>query len=345
MAKQERNLIPRDVAHEKLMRSILKGIKDTPLVLKGGTALLLAYGLDRFSEDLDFDAPLKLNLESRIRRNVPHGIALVGIDSLKDTATVTRYRVRYQSEHGPRSLKLEISYRTPAPESDVRTMLGLRVASLPRIIDQKLNAAHDGDDPRSKVRDLYDLDYISRNFPAVFTEQLASRLLTYSTDPDSLISRYRADFEEDDLIIDLVELEQLALGLHYSAVEICQNIKEVARRITELPKLKMMAGADYTFWRNADKAIKAKEDSGGGSREVDWKGVEEATISESIGEHGQSPDSVLDALCKYSPGAVSLIQQETIAQRIQECASQLQAAYKHLQELEEKKNRDLDPTG
>jgi predicted nucleotidyltransferase component of viral defense system len=57
---------PRDAAHEQLMKSILKGIDDTPLVLKGGTALLLAYGLDRFSEDLDFDAPHKLNLNYQI---------------------------------------------------------------------------------------------------------------------------------------------------------------------------------------------------------------------------------------------------------------------------------------
>ena len=83
MAEEERNLIPRDEAHERLMRSILKGISDTPLVLKGGTALLLAYDLSRFSEDLDFDAPHKLNLESRIQRSVPMGITLDEVTALK----------------------------------------------------------------------------------------------------------------------------------------------------------------------------------------------------------------------------------------------------------------------
>jgi len=34
---------------------ILKNLKDKPLVLKGGTALMLYYNLDRFSEDIDFD--------------------------------------------------------------------------------------------------------------------------------------------------------------------------------------------------------------------------------------------------------------------------------------------------
>ena len=44
------------------MKAVLRFMQDSPLVLKGGTAALL--WLDRFSEDLDFDAPKKLNLES-----------------------------------------------------------------------------------------------------------------------------------------------------------------------------------------------------------------------------------------------------------------------------------------
>lgn len=51
----------RDKFHEKLMESILKNLSDTPLVLKGGSALYLGYGLNRFSEDLDFDSLKKLN--------------------------------------------------------------------------------------------------------------------------------------------------------------------------------------------------------------------------------------------------------------------------------------------
>ncbi len=37
--------------------------ENKPMVLKGGTALKLCYGLDRFSEDLDFDSAISLNLE------------------------------------------------------------------------------------------------------------------------------------------------------------------------------------------------------------------------------------------------------------------------------------------
>ncbi len=44
------------------MRRIARSLQDTPLILKGGTALLLVHGLDRFSEDLDFDSNKPINL-------------------------------------------------------------------------------------------------------------------------------------------------------------------------------------------------------------------------------------------------------------------------------------------
>ena len=42
-------------SHLRVMHEVLSSVQDTPLVLKGGTALLVCYGLNRFSEDLDFD--------------------------------------------------------------------------------------------------------------------------------------------------------------------------------------------------------------------------------------------------------------------------------------------------
>lgn len=65
METQESNhvaLTERDKQHERLMRAVLNNLVETPLVLKGGTALYLGYGLNRFSEDLDFDSDKKLNL-------------------------------------------------------------------------------------------------------------------------------------------------------------------------------------------------------------------------------------------------------------------------------------------
>lgn len=318
MAEKERDLTPRDEAHERLMRSILKGISDTPLVLKGGTALLLAYDLSRFSEDLDFDAPHKLNLESRIQRSMPMGITLDEVTTLKDTGTVTRYRAKYHTEHGPRSLKLEVSYRTPTPDSEVRSVHGIRVAALPRIIDQKLKAAHDGHDPRAKVRDLYDLDFAARRWPAAFTGDLASRLLAFAEDPGVLESRYQADYDEDDLIPDLVELEELALRMHYVAQEIAASRAEIDQRVDGLPALREASDpAVRTFWKHANEAVESTEAGGGSSYEVDWRRVEDKTMRECL-ECGQSRDGIAAALGSNSPGAASPGRQAALRERIVE---------------------------
>ena len=79
--------------HKLLMRNIVQSLADTPYVLKGGTALMFGYALDRFSEDLDFDSVKKLNLETKIKENLPSGFEIVKITKPKDTNTVHRYKV------------------------------------------------------------------------------------------------------------------------------------------------------------------------------------------------------------------------------------------------------------
>ena len=52
--------------HIAIMTAVASDLASLPLALKGGTALLLCYGLDRFSEDIDLDGRKKLNLRSRL---------------------------------------------------------------------------------------------------------------------------------------------------------------------------------------------------------------------------------------------------------------------------------------
>lgn len=96
--------------HVKYMRLIAEKMRDTPLVLKGGTALMLAYGSERYSVDLDFDSPKKMNLQRRIEDAMPHG-TVRNIHVRKDTETVTRYRMNYAGKESDSTLKIEISHR------------------------------------------------------------------------------------------------------------------------------------------------------------------------------------------------------------------------------------------
>lgn len=110
------HLTPEEKWHVYVMSSIAKAVVDTPLILKGGTALLLAYELDRFSEDLDFDSTKKIRLENRIKDAIKAPIQIRSIDILKDTDTVTRYRLVYDSpDRDENRLKIEISYRNAYP--------------------------------------------------------------------------------------------------------------------------------------------------------------------------------------------------------------------------------------
>lgn len=49
------------------MRAVLMRVQDTPSVLKGGTALAIAYDLVRPSADFDSDAPKPIHIEERVR--------------------------------------------------------------------------------------------------------------------------------------------------------------------------------------------------------------------------------------------------------------------------------------
>lgn len=63
-------------SHGFVIQRMLHGINSSqgnPFVLKGGTALMECYGLDRFSEDIDLDS---------LRSNVPSSRFFGMIDSI-----------------------------------------------------------------------------------------------------------------------------------------------------------------------------------------------------------------------------------------------------------------------
>lgn len=219
-------LSDKERSHKELMVSILKGLSDTPLVLKGGTALFLGYGLTRFSEDLDFDAPRKLNLFSKIKNSIPSTIELNDIHIKKDTQTVSRYIVDYYIPKLKESakLKIEISYRTPIQEKDVYQLDGMRFASIEKLIDYKLQAAYDGETSRSKVRDLYDIHFLAFNYSEKFSKKDAERLVNFSKNPDFIVEKYKDNLLFDNILNGKMDLETLALELSEKSEKILKDI-------------------------------------------------------------------------------------------------------------------------
>ncbi len=205
------NFTPVQQTHVRMMREVLRSVQETPLVLKGGTALLLCYGLDRFSEDLDFDAPKKLNLESRIENALRPITQQLRITRTKDTDTVQRYRIEYESGSVQGRLKVEVSCRDAVDETDVLERHGVRTYRAARLIAQKINALEN----RTTARDLYDVHFLATHFRSEFEPVMVARLLTLTADVNQLEGRFMPAFEEDDLFRDKAEmLSSLILELH-----------------------------------------------------------------------------------------------------------------------------------
>ena len=128
-------------------------------ILKGGTALLVCYGLDRFSEDIDLDWNGKKNT------SIADIVAAFCDDKgysyrvAKDTETVKRYMINYGEEGRP--LKVEISYRRKEiSNSEFELRNGALVYNINSIAIMKTNA-YTG---RDKIRDLFDLSFICNNY-------------------------------------------------------------------------------------------------------------------------------------------------------------------------------------
>lgn len=193
--------------------------KGLPMVLKGGTALRLCYGLDRFSEDLDFDCAKSLNLEPTIKEVYAHLGKSKGhlrnpeIAIKKDTDTVKRYRITYGDGI---NLKLETSLRGTPDDNNLTEINGILTYKIDQLIKQKLSALKG----RTAARDLHDVIYLYENFLDSFgadeLEEIASLYETQS----SILEEYTSAYHEDtilsitDLLQDLSKFIDLYEGLH-----------------------------------------------------------------------------------------------------------------------------------
>ena len=130
--------------------------KTDGFILKGGTALMKCYGLDRFSEDIDFDKKSDENLLNYIEdfcdeKGYTYRVA-------KDTETTTRAFINYGNSSRP--LKIEVSARRKMiPDSETNVIDGISVYNIDRLCVMK-SFAYSG---RDKIRDLYDLTFICNN--------------------------------------------------------------------------------------------------------------------------------------------------------------------------------------
>lgn len=150
-------------------------------ILKGGTALILYYGIERYSEDIDLDVINGgMNLIESLR-NPGYKTWELGVK--KDADTVFRVMIDYgaYNDKGKYPLKIEVSSRN---KEDIRqnilkykTINGVNVYNLETLKEQKIIALL----RRNKIRDFFDVGMLLQKYPEIFSN---SRLRDLKTEMD-----------------------------------------------------------------------------------------------------------------------------------------------------------------
>ena len=158
------------IEHEKVICDFLKYLNSfsDEYVLKGGTALLTCYNLDRFSEDIDLDSNNKNKIKKFVDTYCSKNKYIYRI--AKDTDTTKRFFIHYGNVIHP--LKIEVSFRSIILNSDCTKINGIKVYSINKLMNLKLNAYN----TRDTIRDLYDITFIAKHYWDSLTPEIKSNL-------------------------------------------------------------------------------------------------------------------------------------------------------------------------
>ena len=200
------------IIHRKLMIDFLMYLngKTNKYVLKGGTSLMLCYGLTRFSEDIDLDGFTGgfFNIINGFIEQYRYKYAGISQRNAKDTDTVKRAIIHY---NGDKKLKVEVSYRLKSANGyKVININGISVYTIDSIMIFKLNAYN----KRDKIRDLYDITFIYNNYK----NQLNAMIINQLRDVIAFDGFSKFDYlvhNQEDNLINIDELTENFLKMYY----------------------------------------------------------------------------------------------------------------------------------
>lgn len=181
--------------HRVIIDSFLKNLNSITdeFVLKGGTALLKCYGLDRFSEDIDLDSESKdiIEIVDAFCQNNDYEYRVA-----KNTDTVKRCMIHYG---GQKPLKIEVSYRRrEIPNEETEIINGIRVYNIDRLASMKASAYMS----RDRIRDLYDVSFIVNHYFDELSEPVKNLLRDAIAHKGLEQFDYLVYSQKDDLIDD-----------------------------------------------------------------------------------------------------------------------------------------------
>ena len=217
VAKLKDSQVERLEIYDKVLKKI-----DNRFILKGGTALLLYYGLDRFSEDIDLDSVVdNMNISNQIN----NGNKEWKINIRKDIDTVFRVMIDYgaKNEKEDYPLKLEISSRNKnllkQKKLEYVNIEGVNVYKLEEILKMKVIAFSD----RDKIRDFYDLAFYLEKNPEKFSDDMLDtfKIKMDYKDLDDLACLLEEEFEENSL--KKIDGEEIVLNTYNKLESLIQD--------------------------------------------------------------------------------------------------------------------------
>jgi len=169
--------------HKRMLGKTVKAINEdsSGFILKGGTALLLFYGLDRMSVDIDLDAAgaRSFELREKLKGIIEDYSRENGWEYRigKDTDAVQRFFIHYSKDNERlEPLKIEVSFRNNEIEAEeVCSIEGIRVYTLDALAQRKASTYLQ----RDKIRDLYDICYICANKYSLLSKE-SKRLIRWA---------------------------------------------------------------------------------------------------------------------------------------------------------------------
>lgn len=174
-------------------------------ILKGGTALYLCYGLDRFSEDIDLDGRIKgmAALVERFCQDRGYTFRVA-----KNTDTVERCMLNYGNTEKP--LKIEVSYRRKEIDATETEIIdGILVYKIEPLCIMKVNAYTNWD----KIRDLYDVTFVCDRYYDQLSPQ-AVAILRNAVEYKGIEQFYYIIQNQRDDLIDSEKLSEDFLNMY-----------------------------------------------------------------------------------------------------------------------------------
>lgn len=321
----------------------------------GGTAIVLSLGEYRESVDIDFLC--SSNDGYRLLRNeVSNDLGSLLSQPVKHLREVRtdQYKIYTVLEVDGIPIKVELVREARVSISGhLDPVLNVPILSRVDMYAQKLLANADrGLDKSVMSRDIIDLAMMIKGWGAIPDQAWQKASDAYGEHLAKAFHKSVGLICDEKYLASCLQKMKMDAGLVHEIPSILENAssqlpldelarKERERRIVNLSSLQQGSGASYAFWRHADESLKVA----GSLANVIWPEVETRTIIESFGDDDQSAESIGDAICKHSPGAVTPERQAVILCKIDRIVLQRQDLNDQAQADEANKGYGFKPFG